>query len=160
MPRSTRGRTFRSWCTVPDCGERATRASRRRSADGDAAVGRARNFASTRVRHVGRPWLIRGDRRRAVSPDRGWSSGSSPLTYSLLDGWPSGLRRRPGKLVYVNSVPWVRIPPRPLTPQTLRSSVAFCFGRAWYRDVVPSRTGYALSRLALRLDAGLLIYLD
>src|SRR6185503_20196007 len=30
------------------------------------------------------------------------------------DGWPSGLRRTPGKCVYVNSVPWVRIPPRPL----------------------------------------------
>jgi hypothetical protein len=29
------------------------------------------------------------------------------------DGWPSGLRRTPGKCVYVNSVPWVRIPPRP-----------------------------------------------
>ena len=38
------------------------------------------------------------------------------------DGWPSGLRRTPGKCVYVHSVPWVRIPPRPLeamTPQRL-----------------------------------------
>jgi hypothetical protein len=31
------------------------------------------------------------------------------------DGWPSGLRRTPGKCVYVKSVPWVRIPPRPLS---------------------------------------------
>ena len=42
--------------------------------------------------------------------------------YSMLiarkrcwDGWPSGLRRTPGKCVYVYSVPWVRIPPRPYT---------------------------------------------
>ncbi len=36
------------------------------------------------------------------------------------DGWPSGLRRTPGKCVYVNSVPWVRIPPRPSNPPVHR----------------------------------------
>src|SRR4029077_10285132 len=33
--------------------------------------------------------------------------------------WPSGLRRTLGKRVYVNSVPWVRIP---LSPPTLRGT--------------------------------------
>ena len=32
---------------------------------------------------------------------------------STRDGWPSGLRRTPGKRVYVKSVTWVRIPPHP-----------------------------------------------
>ena len=32
------------------------------------------------------------------------------------DGWPSGLRRTPGKRVYVKSVTRVRIPPHPFAP--------------------------------------------
>jgi hypothetical protein len=48
---------------------------------------------------------------------------SLPFSFNLthqiyeLERWPSGLRRTPGKCVYVNSVPRVRIP---LSPPVLK----------------------------------------
>ena len=48
-----------------------------------------------------------------------------------LDGWPSGLRRTPGKCVYVKSVPWVRIPPHPLRWRRPHRAPLF-FGQAFF----------------------------
>ena len=54
------------------------------------------------------------------------------------DGWPSGLRRTPGKCVYVNSVPWVRIPPRP-SEHKIRSTVSENYDRSASKPVTGFR---------------------
>lgn len=40
-----------------------------------------------------------------------------------MEGWPSGRRRRPGKLVCGNSVSWVRIPSLPSSTEKCQSGL-------------------------------------
>ena len=74
------------------------------------------------------------------------------------DGWPSGLRRTPGKCVYVNSVPWVRIPPRPLWRNALAIVAPLSFhGRFRDRALLrpascPDSAGAEFSLESLRKD--------
>jgi hypothetical protein len=66
-------------------------------------------------RHTGEPGIESSNLSLSVPLLRARSCALAVLSAlkRCWDGWPSGLRRTPGKCVYVYSVPWVRIPPRP-----------------------------------------------
>src|SRR6185503_11707958 len=67
---------------------------------------------------------------------------------AVQERWPSGLRRTLGKRVYVNSVPWVRIPLSPPTPQKKTPGGFRTLG------VEPSRVGHAMEEDASRPEYG------